>query len=122
LADALSAHDRALRFGGIEGVPNLALVESAIQRPYNGYYRAIEEKAAALIQSVASNHGFADGNKRTALILLHTLLTKSGYGLSPVHDSESIEDAAEEMILAIVLRAMTFDELVVWFKRRIRKI
>jgi len=50
------------------------------------------------------------------------LLTKSGYGLSPVHDSESIEDAAEEMILAIVLRAMTFDELVVWFKRRIRKI
>jgi death on curing protein len=97
-------------------------VQSAIQRPYNGHYRTIEEKAAALIQSVAGNHGFADGNKRTALILLHTLLAKSGYRLSRAQDSELIEDAAERMILETVLRTMTFDEIVAWFKRRIRKI
>jgi death-on-curing protein len=121
LADALSAHDRALRFGGIKGVPNPALVQSAIQRPYNGHYRTIERKAAALIQSVAGNHGFADGNKRTALILMHTLLTRSGYRLSPAQDAEQIQDAAEAMVLGAVLHTMTFDEIVVWFKRRIRK-
>jgi death-on-curing protein len=122
VADALSAHDRALRVGGLEGVRDLTVVQSAIARPYNGYYRPIEKKAAALVQSIAGNHGFVDGNKRTALILLHTLLTKSGYELSPAEPSEVVEDAAEEMVLAIVLRAMTFDQCVAWFRRRIRRI
>ena len=79
-------------------------------------------KGGGVGQSIAGNHGFVDGNKRTALILLHTLLTKSGYELSPAEPSEVIEDAAEEMVLDIVLRAMTFDECVAWFMRRIRKI
>jgi prophage maintenance system killer protein len=30
------------------------------------------------------SHGFTDGNKRTTLILLHTLITNSGYRLVPV--------------------------------------
>ncbi|MSO89334.1 MAG: hypothetical protein EXQ89_05135 [Rhodospirillaceae bacterium] len=49
---------------------NIGLIESAIARPYSGYYRSIVKKAAALLESMASNHGFADGNKRTTLILV----------------------------------------------------
>jgi death-on-curing protein len=68
-------------FGGRDGVLNLSLVESAIARPYSGYHPRIWQKAAALVESMAGNHGFVDGNKRTTLILLYTLLSKSGYEL-----------------------------------------
>jgi death on curing protein len=121
LADALSAHERALKFGGLEGIPNPGLVESAINRPYSGYHRKIEQKAAALVESMAGNHGFADGNKRTTLILLHTLLTKSGYALKPAKTGEDMQDVAEKMILDSVTKIMSFDDLVEWFRTRIRR-
>lgn len=120
-ADALSAHKRALSFGGVDGIPNPGLIESAIARPYSGYYRSIEKKTAALVQSIASNHGFADGNKRTALILTHTLLTKSGYRLVPAEKGESLDAAAEEMILSAVTHALAFDDIVAWFRRRVER-
>jgi death-on-curing protein len=121
LADALSAHERALKFGGLDGIPNPGLVESAINRPYSGYHRKIEQKAAALVESMAGNHGFADGNKRTTLILLHTLLTKSGYALKSLKNDEDIQDAAESIILDSVTKVMSFDDLVEWFREHIRR-
>jgi Fic family protein len=35
-------------------------------------------KAAALAQSLAQNHGFVDGNKRTAFYMVDLLLANSG--------------------------------------------
>lgn len=119
LADALSAHERALEHGGRKGIPNLSLVESAIARPYSGYYRRIEKKLAALVESVATNHGFADGNKRTSILLMHTLLTKSGYRLVANHGDGALQDAAEKMVLSVVNHEMTYEELVAWFRLRL---
>lgn len=119
LADALSAHDRALRYGGLEGIPNLSLVESAIARPYSGYYPKLHQKAAALVQSMASNHGFADGNKRTTLILTHSLITNSNYKLEPL-PGEDIEQAIENLILAAASRGIDMDGLTDWFQQRLR--
>lgn len=82
MGDALEAHNTAIKYGGLPGILNLSLVESAISRPYNGYCRPIRKKTAALIESVCRNHGFADGNKRTCLLLLVLLLDRSGYGLA----------------------------------------
>jgi death-on-curing protein len=98
------------------------LIASAILRPYDGHYQSIQRKAAALVESVAKNHGFADGNKRTALILLHVLLEKSGYRLFAANNSESPEDAAEQMVLDVVTGDISFDDLVAWLKLRIRRI
>jgi death-on-curing protein len=95
-------------------------VQSAIGRPYNGYYRSIESKAAALVQSMSRNHGFADGNKRTTLILLHMMLTKSGYRLTAHRDDLSIQTAAETMILDVVTGELSFKALTAWLKARIR--
>lgn len=120
MADALGAHKRALSFGGRPGIPNPGLIESALARPYSGYYRSIRGKAAALVESMAGNHGFADGNKRTTLILVDLLLNKSGYVLSPL-PAENIEDATEEMILGSVQHQLSFDDLVEWFRLRIHK-
>jgi len=107
--------------GGRAGIPNLGLVESAIARPYNGYYRSIERKCAALIDSVSRNHGFVDGNKRTAIILLHTLLTLSGYKLFAYGNTETIEDALEQAVVDVVTGKVAFNGLVSWLRARIRK-
>ena len=45
-------------------------IQSAIARPYHGYHRLIQQKAAAPVHGIVRNHGFADGNKRTALYLV----------------------------------------------------
>jgi death-on-curing protein len=79
-------------------------------------------KAAALVDSVARNHGFADGNKRTALILVHTLLAKSGYRLASADGDHSLNEAAEAMVLAVVTHTMSFDAVVAWFEARIRRL
>jgi death-on-curing protein len=104
----------------VAGIPNLGLVESAIARPYNGYYRLIEEKCAALIDSVSRNHGFADGNKRTTIILLHTLLTRGGYKIFPYGNIEDIEEAVEQAVVDVVTGKLAFDDLVAWLRVRIR--
>ena len=70
---------------------------------------------------MANNHGFADGNKRTTIILAHTLIANSGYKLSPLDPNESIEDALEEMVLAAATGSMSLDEIADWFKARIRR-
>ncbi len=121
LADALRAHDEALKLGGLLGVPNLEMVESAIARPYTGHYRTIAKKTAALVHSVAANHGFADGNKRTAVLLMHLFLDKSGYTLSSADDGECLTDTIEVMILDAIEHRMSFPDIVDWFRQRIRR-
>jgi len=53
-------------FGGMHGVRDKGAVEAAVFRPQTGYYNSLEEEAAALMESLANNHGFLDGNKRIA--------------------------------------------------------
>ena len=77
------------------------MVESAVARPYSGYHLRIENKAAALVESVAQNHGFLDGNKRTSVILLHTLLNKSGYELVAVRGEGRLEHAGGSACLVM---------------------
>jgi death on curing protein len=99
------------------------MVESAIARPYNGHYHPIAGKAAALLQSIATNHGFADGNKRTAIILIHLLLSKSGYKIVPLHNMDGALDVImEELVLSVVRRELTLAQLVEWFKKRLHRL
>jgi death-on-curing protein len=99
----------------------MASIESAVGRPYTGYYRTIHKKAAAIIQSFVKNHGFVDGNKRTALALLLLFLERSGYRLAqepaPLRNQE-----IEQMILDVCESRMEFPELEIWFKERIESL
>jgi death-on-curing protein len=120
LADAIEAHDTALLRGGRIGTISLASVESAIGRPYSGYYRSIHRKGAALIESICGNHGFTDGNKRTAVILLALLLDRSGYRLHPL-ESEDIDEAIANMTVSVADGRMSFDSIEMWLKNRVKK-
>ncbi|MGH8487600.1 MAG: Fic family protein [Gammaproteobacteria bacterium] len=64
--------------GGCPGILNRGLIESALARPYDGWHRLIHQKAAALVHSFVKNHGFADGNKRTALYVADLLTVGAG--------------------------------------------
>ena len=116
LADAFTAHDEALTYGGRAGVTSLHLIESAIARPYSGYHGPISQKAAALVHSVVGNHGFVDGNKRTAWLLVELLIDRSGYALN-IPDDEPVDD----LVVGVAKGTIGFAELVVWFEARVVK-
>ncbi len=71
--------DQIERFGGSLGILNKGALESALARPRSGYYNDIVEEAAALLESLATNHPFTDGNKRVAFAATDTFLRLNGY-------------------------------------------
>jgi death-on-curing protein len=66
-------------FGGMHGVRDKGAIEAAVFRPQTGYYNSLEEEAAALMESLANNHGFLDGNKRIAFTAADVFLRRNGF-------------------------------------------
>ena len=65
--EVVELHEMLIReFGGQAGLRDRGLLESALYRPQSGYYEDLFEQAAALLESLALNHVFLDGNKRIA--------------------------------------------------------
>jgi death-on-curing protein len=92
----------------------LHLIESALGRPYSGYHRSIAEKAAAILHGIVSNHGFVDGNKRTAWLLAELLIDRSGYRLNIPDD-----DPVDDLVVAVAAREIDFTSLIAWFEARL---
>jgi death on curing protein len=70
LPELLHIAERTL--GGKPPVRDIGLLESALARPQatafgSDAYPDLDAKAAALLHSLARNHGLVDGNKRLAL-------------------------------------------------------
>ena len=68
--DLLEKHNEIIRkSGGTTGVFNENLLQGFLDFIQNDiYYPSFEEKLTHLVFSIAKNHGFCDGNKRTAII------------------------------------------------------
>ena len=67
VAEVLAMHTVLIRrYGGALGVRDQGALEAALFRPQTGYYQDIVAEAAALLESLAINHPFVDGNKRIA--------------------------------------------------------
>src|SRR5260370_41056463 len=79
VAEVLAMHaDQIERYGGSHGVRDQGLLETALYRPPTGYYADLIEEAAALWESLAQNHPFIDGHKRTAFAATYTFLAING--------------------------------------------
>lgn len=111
-------HDRQLsEHGGADGVRDIALIESALARPANLVAYASPDAAdlaAAYAFGLARNHGFVDGNKRTAWVAARLFLADNGRVLRFDH--------AEAIHVMEGTAAGTIDEaaLAAWFRARIR--
>jgi death-on-curing protein len=81
---ALAIHERQLaEHGGIAGVRDDDLLESAISRPqqmaaYGDPPPDLADLAASLAFGLARNHPFLDGNKRTAAVACETFIVLNG--------------------------------------------
>jgi death on curing protein len=117
LRDVLEAHAQSLQFGGRPGIRSLELIESAIGRPYSGYYRSLAKKAAALTQSLAKNHGFVDANKRTTALIVLLLIKRSRYIVSGV--DADIGQELERLILDVVENRISLEQVIEWFEARL---
>ena len=82
-SEVLVMHSLLIRqFGGSDGVRDVGLLEAALFRPQTGYYSDIIEEAAALLESLAVNHPFVDGNKRVAFAVTDVFLRINGYEIN----------------------------------------
>ena len=80
VAEVIEIHRLQIdEFGGMHGIRDDALLESAIMRPQTGYYQDAVEEAAALMESLCNNHPFHDGNKRASFVAADTVLRANGY-------------------------------------------
>ena len=76
--EALAIHSAVVaRFGGIDGVRDEGLLESALAQPFQSFagielYPTDEAKACRYAYGIIKDHPFADGNKRTATALMGT--------------------------------------------------
>ena len=69
------------RYGGVLGLRDPGALEAALFRPQTGYYEDIVAQAAALLESLAINHPFLDGNKRVAFAAADVFLRINGWRL-----------------------------------------
>ncbi|MBI4244242.1 MAG: type II toxin-antitoxin system death-on-curing family toxin [Planctomycetes bacterium] len=122
LSEILYLHYTSIReFGGKDGIIDLGLIESAVQRPQITFegkelYKNIHEKAAALVESLVKNHGFADGNKRVAAYALCMFLKLNGYEIK----TKKLE--LSFFILGIAEGKLRFHSIVRWIKTHSAKI
>lgn len=117
----LAVHDEQLaEHGGLSGVRDLGAVQSALARPRNlaGYEECddIAQLAAAYAYGIARNHGFADGNKRTALVISDLFLMLNGYELTSLPAENVLT------ILAVADGSMPEEELVAWVRSNIHEL
>ena len=111
---ALAIHDEQLaEHGGAGGVRDAGAFESAMARPVN--LAAYGEPdagalAAAYAFGLARNHGFVDGNKRTAYVVAEMFLALNGLVLT--------SSDADGILTFVALAAGDLDEpeLAAWFR------
>ena len=118
-ADLVHAlHDRQLaEHGGPDGVRDPGAVESALARPLNlAAYGTPDaaDLAAAYAFGLARNHGFVDGNKRTAWVAARLFLADNGYRLrfDPVDAVKTVE--------ALAAGSLGESQLAAWFRDRLQ--
>ncbi len=107
-------HDEAIyEFGGLAGVRDIGLLESALDRPRNrlAYGRAaLFDLAASLCCGIVRNHPFMDGNRRTALLAARAFLFLNGHELEPGEEDEVLT------MVAVADGSLTEVELARWLR------
>jgi death-on-curing protein len=115
----LLLHDEDLsEHGGLPGVRDEGLLDSALARPLNllAYGEpSLEELAAAYAFGIARNHPFADGNKRAALLATGIFLGINGISFRP----DKVD--AYRVYFALAAGEVSEKELAAWIGRNCRK-
>ncbi len=114
----LLLHDESLaEHGGLPGVRDEGLLESALARPQNlaAYgYPDLADLAAAYGAGLAQNHPFVDGNKRAAFLSVGLFLAMNGHRLV------ASQLDATQIMLALAAGDLAEAALADWIRRHLR--
>lgn len=115
---ALLAHEKQLsRHGGISGVRDRGLLESAMTRPKNifAYMSAadVATLAASYANGIIRNHPFLDGNKRTGWAVARTFLLINGWSVNATQDEKA------DTVLQLAATQISEEEFADWLRQRL---
>jgi death-on-curing protein len=103
-----------LILSGRQQIRDIALLEAAAARPAasalgEDAYSTLSEKVAALFHSLARNHPFTDGNKRTATVAAIFMFQVNGQRVA------WNEEEALTVILGVAEGQRDMNSMAVWF-------
>jgi death-on-curing protein len=107
-----------LQSGGDPGILDRGKIESAVAQPrmtFGGVdlYPTLAEKAAALGFSLASNHGFVDGNKRIGHAAMEVFFVLNGAEIRAGVDEQ------EAGFLRLASHQMSRSEFTEWVRQHV---
>ena len=115
---AVAIHERLIEeFGGLHGIRDEALLESALAGPrhrYNYGEHDLVALAAAYAHGINRNHPFVDGNKRVGFMLAAVFLELNGFRL------EAPELEAVTNTLALAAREIDESQYANWLRQHAR--
>jgi len=105
--------------GGLPGIRDEGLLESALARPQNLLAYGdpdVFDLAASYAHGVARNHPFLDGNKRIAFMTAYVFLRRNGYRL--------VAPEAEAVTMMLDLAAGTIDAdiFAAWLRKSTKRL
>lgn len=108
------------KYGGVHGVRDYNSLESALNRPFmtfdqNELYPSPLDKAAALIESLISNHPFIDGNKRIGYVLMRYFLLENGL------DIKATQSEKFDFVITIAQGQLSFEQIRSWLSEKANK-
>ena len=119
--EVINIHDILIdKFGGTHGVRDINAPESAITRPFMTFdqkdlYPSLTTKAAALIESLISNHPFLDGNKRVGYVIMRYFLLTNGF------DIQATQSEKFEFVIKIAQNQLQFEQINSWISEKLFK-
>lgn len=118
--EAQFAHTVLIRtYGGSLGMRDQSVVESALARPVASFggvpaHPTPYERTAVVWVWLIRNHGFVDGNKRTASMVMRRWAEREGWRLPPEHDDEVYGTC-----VAIANKRVELHQVAEWLRKRL---
>ena len=118
IQEVIIMHDALISaFGGTPGIRDEGALASALMRPQLGYYDSLFQEAAALMESLANNYPFVDGNMRVAFFATDTFLRLNG------HFIDCDNDEAYALFMGMFeAGTFRFAELNAWLEEKVEPL
>jgi death-on-curing protein len=111
----LATHEGLIeRFGGLAGMRDDVLLDSALNRPrhlFNYGEPSIFAMAAVYAAGIIKNHPFLDGNKRTGFMAAYIFLGANGLSF------QAAEESVVERTLALAAGAIGEADYAAWLEQ-----